>query len=77
MGDACDTDDDNDGRADTVDNCPVNSNNNQANSDGDAEGNVCDADDDNDTYADAVDNCDTTAESRPDEHRRRYGRRRV
>jgi alpha-tubulin suppressor-like RCC1 family protein len=78
-GDACDSDDDNDGLTDTeesvlgtdplledtdsdgdkdnVDNCPLISNVNQENADGDLEGDACDEDDDNDTKLDGVDNC--------------------
>jgi hypothetical protein len=51
--DCVDADDDNDGVADSSDNCPVNANANQANNDSDAQGNVCDADDDNDGQTDA------------------------
>jgi hypothetical protein len=40
---------------DGFDNCPNTSNNNQANYDGDAQGDVCDADDDNDGVADGSD----------------------
>ncbi|HBL31354.1 MAG TPA: hypothetical protein DD490_31390, partial [Acidobacteria bacterium] len=50
-------DDDNDGVADAVDNCPLTSNPDQADSDGDNLGDVCDPDNDNDGVADAVDNC--------------------
>jgi hypothetical protein len=42
LGDACDTDDDNDGRADGSDNCPLVSNTNQADGDGDGVGTACD-----------------------------------
>ena len=48
QGDACDTDDDNDGVVDGADNCPLVANADQANTDGDARGDACDADDDND-----------------------------
>ncbi len=34
------------------DNCPLDANPDQANNDGDAEGDACDSDDDNDTVAD-------------------------
>lgn len=51
----------NDRDADTIgdatDNCPDVTNENQANADGDAQGDACDADDDNDGTADATDNC--------------------
>jgi hypothetical protein len=52
---------DGDGVADDTDNCPVNANTDQANNDGDSEGDVCDADDDNDAVNDTGDNCPTTA----------------
>lgn len=48
-------DDDGDGVANTSDNCPAVANANQANADGDAQGDVCDADDDNDGVTDAND----------------------
>jgi hypothetical protein len=60
-GDACDTDDDNDGDLDAADNCPLVSNANQANTDRDAQGDACDSDDDNDTVADGADNCPLNA----------------
>jgi hypothetical protein len=56
QGDACDSDDDNDGIADGSDNCPLNVNVDQLNTDGDSQGNVCDVDDDNDGIPDASDN---------------------
>ncbi len=43
MGDACDPDDDNDGQADTADNCPVMSNADQLDADGDGLGDACDS----------------------------------
>jgi hypothetical protein len=48
-------DTDKDGVADSVDNCPTVANTDQANFDGDAQGNACDTDDDNDTILDASD----------------------
>ena len=39
----------------TLDNCPANANADQANADGDSQGNVCDLDDDNDGIADTDD----------------------
>ena len=52
-----DGDDDNDAAADGSDNCALNANADQANNDGDGQGDVCDSDDDNDSVADAADNC--------------------
>lgn len=52
-----DIDSDSDGVADSVDNCPAISNQNQADNDGDLAGDVCDQDDDDDTVNDDVDNC--------------------
>jgi len=46
---------------DDVDNCPAVANVDQANNDGDAEGDVCDLDDDNDTVGDNTDNCPLVA----------------
>ena len=45
-------DEDGDGIADEVDNCPLHANANQLNTDGDAHGNACDSDDDGDGIAD-------------------------
>ena len=53
-------DTDGDGDPDSADNCPQVSNGDQANTDGDAQGNACDADDDNDGAADGGDNCPVT-----------------
>ncbi len=50
-------DGDGDGIPDTSDNCPATANTDQANADGDAQGNACDADDDNDGVPDAADKC--------------------
>ncbi len=52
-----DDDDDNDGVLDVDDNCPLIGNADQADADGDGEGNVCDTDDDNDGVLDTEDNC--------------------
>ncbi len=57
VGNACDTDDDNDAVRDGVDNCEFDPNFDQLNTDGDAQGDTCDPDDDNDTVVDATDNC--------------------
>ncbi len=46
-----------DGHCGDVDNCPTFENGDQANLDGDAQGDVCDDDDDGDGVADLVDNC--------------------
>ena len=51
------TDTDADGFGDAYDNCPVNANTDQLNTDGDAQGDACDPDDDNDGLADGGDNC--------------------
>lgn len=60
-----DDDDDNDGILDVDDNCPLTSNADQLNTDGDNMGDVCDEDDDNDGILDANDNCPLT--SNPDQ----------
>lgn len=52
-----DADTDADGIGDGTDNCLLEDNAGQLNSDGDGTGNVCDADDDNDGIADTDDNC--------------------
>lgn len=57
IGDACDSDDDNDGVLDVNDNCPLFINPNQLNTDQDGFGDSCDLDDDNDGVLDEVDNC--------------------
>ena len=56
-GDACDSDDDNDGILDVNDNCPLYVNADQLNTDQDGFGDVCDLDDDNDGVLDLNDNC--------------------
>ena len=56
-------DTDGDGVEDAADNCPVDENSNQANNDGDTEGDVCDEDDDNDGAPDTSDNCPMLANS--------------
>jgi hypothetical protein len=47
------TDGDGDSVADANDNCPTTANADQANTDGDSQGNACDSDDDNDGFSDA------------------------
>ena len=54
-------DTDGDTKPDTADNCPNDSNTDQANNDGDAQGDVCDDNDDTDSVPDATDNCDFVA----------------
>jgi hypothetical protein len=53
----CVTDSDSDGVDDGADNCSASPNADQANTDGDAQGDVCDPDDDNDGHPDGADNC--------------------
>jgi hypothetical protein len=55
------SDQDNDGVPDISDNCPVLANPDQADWDGDGQGDACDEDDDGDTVADADDQCPETA----------------
>ena len=50
-------DTDSDGWDDGKDNCPLQPNVDQSNSDGDTLGDACDPDDDNDSFPDTVDNC--------------------
>ena len=59
LNDCVDGDDDNDGVADDVDNCPFVDNADQADLDADGLGDPCDADDDGDGANDSVDNCPT------------------
>ena len=54
-------DDDSDGIANQLDNCPLTANPDQLNTDGDSQGNACDTDDDNDTILDTADNCPINA----------------
>jgi hypothetical protein len=54
-------DSDNDTIGDSQDNCPTVANTNQANNDGDSQGDACDTDDDNDNFADTIDQCPTQA----------------
>ena len=55
LADCVDDDDDNDTILDTADNCPINANTDQVNTDGDPQGDACDKDDDNDNVPDAED----------------------
>jgi hypothetical protein len=55
-----DGDDDNDGHADTADNCPLVANDDQRNTDDDAHGDACDSDDDNDAVPDAAETAQGT-----------------
>lgn len=54
-------DTDGDGVPDAKDNCPVDANSNQTNTDGDPQGDACDTDDDNDGFLDGSDNCPLVA----------------
>ena len=52
----CDEDDDGDGIIDSEDNCPLISNSDQLDTDGDGMGDVCDTDEDGDGLVDEEDN---------------------
>ena len=54
-------DSDGDSVPDDLDNCPTLANFDQANNDGDSQGDACDSDDDNDGVSDTPDNCPTVA----------------
>jgi len=54
-------DNDGDGVADVMDNCPADSNPSQKNTDGDAFGDACDTDKDNDSVLNGADTCPTVA----------------
>lgn len=56
-GDACDVDDDQDGKLDESDNCPQRPNVGQGDLDYDGQGDACDEDDDGDGVRDTSDNC--------------------
>ena len=58
-GDACDADDDDDGLADTSDNCPLVAARSQADQDGDGTGDACQGDLDKDGVGDCDDACPT------------------
>ncbi|NNF67888.1 MAG: hypothetical protein HKM98_10305, partial [Gammaproteobacteria bacterium] len=60
-GGTVNTDTDNDGVANTSDNCPTVANATQIDTDNDGAGNACDTDDDNDGVSDASDNCPLAA----------------
>ncbi|WP_341503533.1 thrombospondin type 3 repeat-containing protein [Gallaecimonas sp. GXIMD4217] len=66
IGDACDTDQDNDDVDDGQDNCPNTANPDQADQDGDGEGDLCDGDADGDGLENTQDNCPVTPN--PEQH---------
>ena len=63
VGDACQDDDDSDGKLDADDNCPSTPNPDQQDTDDDKAGDACDPDDDGDGVADSVDVCPKVLES--------------
>ena len=63
LADQCYLDNDEDGVADDIDNCPLIPNPDQENNDGDSDGDACDTDDDNDGVEDTLDNCPSTSNS--------------
>ncbi len=71
------TDTDGDGVPDSTDNCPTVANTDQANTDGDAQGDACDTDDDNDGVLDGCRQLPARGEHQPGEQRRRRAGRRL
>lgn len=61
-------DDDSDGVANAIDNCPANANTNQSDVDGDGEGDACDIDIDGDGLENGVDNCPADASLDQSDH---------
>jgi hypothetical protein len=61
IGGVCRNDADNDGVADEDDNCPLDADSTQVDTDADGQGDACDPDDDNDGDLDSADNCPIVA----------------